>query len=456
MFVFISIVINRSMAEDKMSFKLETDDAKNLRTLMTALNTIFNEISTKLDDVNNNIIELRENSVKQDNIIEIKESIAALKEDVLTRVNEVKSCADEALIKANENSVEIRKVRESINKLTYGYERVVNENIELKKNVNHLENYSRRNNLVIRDIPEEDGEDCEQLVKTFILNHLSMNDDFVNQLKFVRVHRLGKKPQEHHRYTRAIIMRFNVYSDKQKVWSARSKLAKTKFSLSENFCGMTEYNRKKIYPIFRVAKKNPLYENKVSMVEDTLIIKNIRYTVDNLCDLPADLHPKHFCNKSNDHVHVFGGVLSEYSAFSNWSPARFEYEQHVYVNLEQAYMHIKAKVNGDEDAGRKIMYTTNPRDIKFIGSKIVIDNDRWDAMKGDVMVKLVRAKFSQNEDLMKELLKTGNKTLGETGKDSYFSVGLPLTHGGILDTKSWKAPSKLGKALESVREELRG
>ena len=51
---------------------------------------------------------------------------------------------------------------------------------------------------------------------------------------------------------------------------------------------------------------------------------------------------KKFCTKSNNTTEVFGGILSEHSTFSNWPPSQIEYNSNVYVNLEQAYMHIKA------------------------------------------------------------------------------------------------------------------
>ena len=72
-----------------------------------------------------------------------------------------------------------------------------------------------------------------------------------------------------------------------------------------------------------------------------MILKNVRYTVDTLGQLPDDLQPKKFCRKSDNSTLVFGGVLSEHDTFSNWSPSRIAYGDHVYGCLEQAYMHTK-------------------------------------------------------------------------------------------------------------------
>ena len=39
------------------------------------------------------------------------------------------------------------------------------------------------------------------------------------------------------------------------------------------------------------------------------------------------------------------------------------------------------------------------------------------------MVNLVRAKFTQNDNLKKMLMDTKDKQLGETGRDPFFSIG---------------------------------
>ena len=233
-------------------------------------------------------------------------------------------------------------------------------------------------------------------------------------------------------------MRFYNFGDRQQVWGAHSKLAGTPYGVAENFTGKTEYSRKKLYPIFKAAKKMQNYEKKVYMYENTLILNNIRYTINDLDKLPEDVHPKNFCTKSNDTTEVFGGILSEHSTFSNWSPSQIKYNNHVYINLEQAYMHIKALENGDSAAARKIHYTKDPREIKRIGSNLTVKkNEKWNTIRHGVMHDLVKAKFMQNNEKAQEFIQTGNRKLGETGKGS-----------------AGTAASELGKTLEAVRDEL--
>ena len=68
----------------------------------------------------------------------------------------------------------------------------------------------------------------------------------------------------------------------------------------------------------------------------------------------------------------------------------------------------------------------------------------WDQVKDDIMLKVLRCKFDQDEVLRDKLLETGDKKLIEhTENDSYWGDG-----GGT-------GLNKLGKLLERVRGELR-
>ena len=78
-------------------------------------------------------------------------------------------------------------------------------------------------------------------------------------------------------------------------------------------------------------------------------------------------------------------------------------------------------INDDLESGRKTSFTTNPREMKQLGSAVNVRNtDKWNAVKGNLMLELIRAKYDQNDDLKQLLLDTGSRRLGETGKYSGF------------------------------------
>ena len=65
------------------------------------------------------------------------------------------------------------------------------------------------------------------------------------------------------------------------------------------------------------------------------------------------------------------------------------------------------------------------------------------------------AKFSQNEELKKRLLETGNDILAECAvKDRIWGIGLSMTDSDRHDMSKWKGQNLLGYALMMVRNKL--
>ena len=435
--------------------ELTADDGKSLKSLLTAVNTLVKKVEEKIDTLSErmdrNFAELK--LQMHDEIAEAK--TAACEALELAQQSDAK--AAEALRTAVQCKEAVKLANEQRDYMKYQFEESQSEKNELQEEVNHLNNYSRKNNLVIRGITEKKDENCNELIRNFLKNNLQLSAECVDSLQIARSHRLGGPPPPGQKWVRPIIMRFSYYRDRQVVWNARAKLAKSNLTLSENFSKDTDFNRRKLYPIYNFAKKSNTYEGKVALFEDTLLVNSVKYSVNNLNSLPPDLHPKHFCSKSNASAYVFGGILSEAHPFSNWYSTPMNFDGQSYANLEQAYMYHKAIENNDMKAARAIKFTVNPRKIKKLGSAIKMpDKDKWDAQKAELMVKLVRAKFSENESLKKSLLDTGDRKLGESGRDTFFSMGLPLTSRDVLDHTKWRGKNHLGQALEIVRDELRG
>lgn len=414
--------------------KLTDEDTKTIKCLGAAMCRFLKNIDSKIDTVNS--------------------SIANLKDTVLVNaIKDVRETSELALKTAQENCTKIDNIQRNVDRMSYNYDLMTEENLKLKKQLNNVEDYGRRNNLVVRGIGESNDENCEQLFRNFMKQQLKFDDEFIDSVQIVRCHRLFKR-KVGQTWSRPLIVRFFYFGNRQDVWNKRHLLANTRFSINENFCADTEFNRNRLYPIYSVAKKLPRYQRKSTMVKDELILDGDNFNVNNIDQLPEDLHPKNFCRKSDGKTVVFGGMFSEFDCFSNWSPSPITYKKIDYVSAEQAYMHMKAQSNGDSLAAKHIMFTSNSREIKTIGRSIKI-NGQWEQMKKDIMLNIIRAKFAQNQEMKKQLLDTGNRKLGEAGKDTFFAIGLPLTSKTVLNSTTWTSQSELGNILETVRSELK-
>ena len=115
-------------------------------------------------------------------------------------------------------------------------------------------------------------------------------------------------------------------------------------------------------------------------------------------------------------------------------------------------MYNKALFNDDLCAAHKISFMTDPMKIKKIGASLKMNDEAgWNAYKCDLMIELLREKFTQNEDLKTQLLDTAQLKLGETGRDQVFSIGLSLTNPEVLNINKWK--EKWQQVRNCIRED---
>ena len=123
---------------------------------------------------------------------------------------------------------------------------------------------------------------------------------------------------------------------------------------------------------------------------------------------------------------------------------------------EQAYMWYKAYFFGDEDTMKKLELNITPREAKNLGREVAnYRDDLWDCVRYGYMVYVNYLKYTQNEDLKKKLLDTGEKVLVEASPhDKIWGVGFSADNPLILDDKNWTGQNLLGKALMDVRRKI--
>lgn len=134
----------------------------------------------------------------------------------------------------------------------------------------------------------------------------------------------------------------------------------------------------------------------------------------------------------------------EHRFLSNFHIAPIVHNGIVYQTTEHFYQAQKAI--DDDDLFHLIVNCDGPKEAKRLGAQVKIDKQRWEAIKDVIMLKALRLKFSQHDDLAEKLLATANVRLIEWAPwgDTYWGVD-----------KNYQGQNKLGKLLMKVREELR-
>jgi ribA/ribD-fused uncharacterized protein len=123
---------------------------------------------------------------------------------------------------------------------------------------------------------------------------------------------------------------------------------------------------------------------------------------------------------------------------------------------EQAMMSKKALFFGDIEANEKIMASKSPREQKAIGRTVKnFDVDKWSSVSRDIVYDIVKAKFEQNPQLLKELLATEGKTLTEASPfDKIWGIGLSEDNPLAWEKETWQGTNLLGYILTDVRDDI--
>ena len=113
-------------------------------------------------------------------------------------------------------------------------------------------------------------------------------------------------------------------------------------------------------------------------------------------------------------VITFHNPDEENGCFSNWYLSNFTAGDVRYTSMEQYMMHQKAVVFGDNEIAKQILATNDVGYIKELGRKVSGYRDNvWNGVRQIIVYEGLMAKFTQNPELKRALLDTGNAVLAE-------------------------------------------
>ena len=160
---------------------------------------------------------------------------------------------------------------------------------------------------------------------------------------------------------------------------------------------------------------------------------------------------------ANNQKDIFHFFWSGNSVFSQWHKSSFtDEDEQKYVTCEQYMMAQKAKLFNDMKAYEEILKTASPKKCKSLGRKVKgFDEKTWCEHREQIVYNGNLLKFSQNPDLKKILLDTGDKIIVEASPyDKIWGIGIRENNPNATNPAKWRGLNLLGKALSKVRTEL--
>ena len=150
------------------------------------------------------------------------------------------------------------------------------------------------------------------------------------------------------------------------------------------------------------------------------------------------------------------GIIDK-SCLSQWYKSKFYVDDIEFSSAEQAMMYAKAYMFNDDDTAKKILACHDPKTVKQLGRRVKnFDEGAWHRWSIKWVVTNSVAKFSQNSELRKWLLSTGDKVLVEASPyDKIWGIGLNVQHPCHNQPLMWPGENRLGWCLMLARDIIR-
>ena len=410
----------------------------------TAQNSLSGDSSSDMDFLKRAILGIQTSMTalqqtcdnSQSTITEVKETLNSL----TGRVHNVEQECNQLRENVNNSDMKMKKCMHEMDSIKGENRFLKGKMKELEERAIKAESYSRRDNLILDGIPLAENENLDEIVRDIFTNKMKCVN--VQEMKFVRVHRLANKKK--------VIVKFHYFQDKEHVWSKRRELKGKKIWIEEDYPPEIRNRRQILRPIFKAAQN--VDGMRASLTGDQLRLNGDVYTVDNLHQLPPALKLHQTSLVTHEECVYF---YTRSSPLSNFFPAKFTLHGVVYNCVEQYYQAEKATSAGDYKAYDSIMVATQPEVMHAIGKKVKVDTERWtEGMQRLVMEKALVAKFNDNPYLADVLLSTGENTLVEASPyDDFWGAGMGLKD--ILKSNKWTGKNVLGEIMMSVRGQMK-
>lgn len=123
-----------------------------------------------------------------------------------------------------------------------------------------------------------------------------------------------------------------------------------------------------------------------------------------------------------------------------------------YYSAEHYMMYWKAMAFKNEKIAKMVLADPSPREVKKYGRMIEnYDDQIWDSIRYNIVVKGNILKFAQNPDLLQFLAKYKYlKFVEASPQDKIWGIGLHFDDDRCLDESKWEGKNLLGKAINAT------
>ena len=142
--------------------------------------------------------------------------------------------------------------------------------LEEQEKVIALENYSRRENLHFMNVPEQEGENCANIIYDIVENELNMD---VENLQFHAIHSVRRMRHQ------------KLIQDRDMVLKAKGRLRNSSryenVYITQDYAKAIQMERKVLVKSMFLARKNGM---NAKVVDRNSVVNNNVYNVDNIPD----------------------------------------------------------------------------------------------------------------------------------------------------------------------------
>ncbi len=201
--------------ESEVGGKLSTRHTVDIHThnVISAELKATTKADDKPSDSENILLLIRKFDTLNTHIEQMNGSIAVIK-DVIRSLKELRTEVDEIKEVSGENAEKIEHLEKELALAEKDITFLKATCISLHQNNVKQDQYTRRDNLLFDNIPENDNEDCTKVIIQTIVQQLKIDIDDAAKIKIVRCHRLGPKKSG---VCRIIICCCHYFGDRESV-----------------------------------------------------------------------------------------------------------------------------------------------------------------------------------------------------------------------------------------------